>query len=32
MNKEVIVKIGLGLFIAWEFYYTYWFLKAHALI
>lgn len=30
--KEVIIKLGLGIFITWQTYYSYWFFKIHHLI
>ena len=32
MKKEILYKFGLGMFLLWEVYYSYWFLTIHKTI
>jgi hypothetical protein len=32
MKQEIFYKFGLGVFILWEVYSQYWFLKIHKII
>ena len=29
MKQEILYKFGLGVFVLWEVYYSYWFLTIH---
>jgi hypothetical protein len=32
MKQEIFYKLGIGVFIIWELYYSYWFLTVHKKI
>jgi hypothetical protein len=32
MKPEIFYKFGLGIFLLWEVYYSYWFLTIHKKI
>jgi hypothetical protein len=32
MKEEILYKLGIGIFVLWEVYYTYWCLTIHKKI